>query len=363
MPRLTLELAGAAASRPDIDLSLSIARQNLLFAEHAWLGDRLLPIDTFGSAAAMVRSLPAISHRVGDIERQFRQRGVRAAIVLMAHLWTPLLAPRLKRAGIAYIPVVHDATAHAGDLTGLANRWLQRDLRHADRIITLSRAVAAALVASRRASAGRIELLFHPDLCYGSRPAEIAGDAHPLRLLFFGRILRYKGLPLFVDALDLLSRRGTQVQAGVFGAGQLGACGPRLRALGAEIVNRWIDDREIPAILARHDVVVLSHTSASQSGITATAFGAGLPVVATPVGGLVEQVEHGKTGLVACRVDAEALAEAIAALAEDRARLRAMAAEIGRRSGRRSMAAFADRLVAIARDAADGEPGAAARGC
>jgi glycosyltransferase involved in cell wall biosynthesis len=354
LPRLTLDLAEAARGRPDLDLHLSISYQNTLFPEHAWLGDRLLPIDTFRTAAGAVWTAAAARRRVVDLRQRLQQRQIRTVVVLMLHLWTPLLAPQLKRAGIAYIPIVHDPAAHAGDLTGVVNRWLLRDLRRADRVVTLSPFVTRALVASRRAPEVLIDTLFLPDLSYGGGRPEPADDAAPLRLLFLGRILRYKGLPLFVSALELLARRGTPVRAGVFGAGDLGESSERLRGLGVEVVNRWIDDGEIAAILARYDVLVLSHTEASQSGAAATALGAGMPVVATPVGGIVDQIAHEKTGLVARRADAEALADAIGRLALDRTMLRSLIDEIERRRAERSMSAFLDRMIPIAQRAARG---------
>jgi glycosyltransferase involved in cell wall biosynthesis len=278
-----------------------------------------------------------------------QERHVGAVVVLMSHLWTPLLAPRLKQAGIAYIVIAHDAAAHAGDITGIANRWLLRDLSHADRIITLSWAVTRALVACGRAPGHKITTLFHPDMSYGSGQLVVVGKEAKLRILFFGRILPYKGLPLFVETLNLLARRGIRVAAGVFGAGDLGDSGERLRALEVEVVNRWIGEDEVAPILARYDLMVLSHIDASQSGLVAAAFGVGMPVVATPVGGLVEQVEHEKTGLIASRVDAEALADAIGRLALDRVMLQSMSEEIGRRRAQRSMAAFVDNIISIAR--------------
>jgi hypothetical protein len=81
-------------------------------------------------------------------------------------------------------------------------------------------------------------------------------------------------------------------------------------AMGAEIVNRWLTEAEIGALLPTFHAVVLSHIEASQSGVAAAAFGAGLPVIATPVGGIIEQVEDQVTGVIAARADATALTEA-----------------------------------------------------
>jgi glycosyltransferase involved in cell wall biosynthesis len=60
------------------------------------------------------------------------------------------------------------------------------------------------------------------------------------------------------------------------------------------------------------------------------------PVVASAVGGLPEIVAHGETGLVVPPGDADALADAIVALASDRERVAAM----GRAGRERAIAEF-----------------------
>jgi len=87
---------------------------------------------------------------------------------------------------------------------------------------------------------------------------------------------------------------------------------------GIELENRWIPEDEIGGFFASADVVVAPYTEASQSGVIATAFAAGVPVVATPVGGLAEQVRHRVTGIVTETVDASGVANGIRALLEDR---------------------------------------------
>ena len=169
-----------------------------------------------------------------------------------------------------------------------------------------------------------------------------------MRVLFLGRILPYKGLPLFVDAAELLRQRGIPVDIGVFGSGDLGAEASRLAKLGAEVVNRWIAEDEFAAILRRYDVVVLSHTEASQSGIVAAAFGAGLPVIVTPVGGLAGQVSPGVNGLIAAGVTPDAVAAAIAQLVEDGEMLRRLQNGVRATAQSRSMESFRDALLSVA---------------
>jgi glycosyltransferase involved in cell wall biosynthesis len=215
-------------------------------------------------------------------------------------------------------------------------------------VVTLSRTVADRLVGAGRVPAARIMPLFHPDLHYESPSSvrqRMAGD--PLRLLFFGRILKYKGLPLLIDAVEKLRAEGVSIQLGVAGAGNIRHERSRLEALRAEIINRWIADREIGPLLARYDAVALSHIEASQSGVAAMAFGHRMPVVAPPVGGLVEQVEDGRTGILAQRPSGASLADAIRRLALDTNLYNSMSHNLATTADGRSMRRFVAQLADV----------------
>jgi glycosyltransferase involved in cell wall biosynthesis len=73
-------------------------------------------------------------------------------------------------------------------------------------------------------------------------------------------------------------------------------------------------------------VVALPYIDATQSGVIATAYNFGRPVVATTVGGLPSMVDHRRTGLLIPPGDERALADAIVTLLTD--------AELRRRLGR-----------------------------
>jgi glycosyltransferase involved in cell wall biosynthesis len=253
--------------------------------------------------------------------------------------------PILKRAGVRHTVIVHDADPHKGDSTALINRWLMREAQSADAVVTLTTAVAQRLVQKGVIPEKKISVLFHPDLTYASPRRRKGG---PLRVLFFGRILPYKGLSLFVDAMELLKQTGLLIEIGVFGKGSLGPDRERLARLDAEVVNRWIDPQQIAEILGRHDIVVVSHTEASQSGVIAAAHGAGLPVVATPVGGLREQIIPDVTGIVSEAVTAKAIANAVKRLAEDRSFLKRLQEGIAATRQQRSIDDFFSALSEIA---------------
>src|SRR6185295_968373 len=122
------------------------------------------------------------------------------------------------------------------------------------------------------------------------------------------------------DALPIsagrLARSGCDLHFHIVGGGPLRSVlelNAAARGL-AERVTFHGHREDIPAMLAAADLYVLpSRTEAFPNGVL-EAMAAGLPVVAFAVGGLVDLVEHGKTGVLVKTGDAEALAHAIKTL-------------------------------------------------
>ncbi|MDP3418703.1 glycosyltransferase family 4 protein [Falsiroseomonas sp.] len=323
----TLGLAQALAGRPGVELSLSVSAQGEFRDRFRNLSVPTDIVDTYrdlsGFATGLLR-LPALT-------RQLIGRARQADVVVsgMTHVWAPLVAPALARSGAAFVQVVHDATPHPGDF-GLAWNWrLGRELGAARAAVALSDQVAVALAA--RAPALPLIRMPLPALLPAA-PAAPPAAAGPgaLRLLFFGRLRAYKGLDLLRDAFRLLHQSHPGASLRVVGEGDPEACAPGLAGLpGVRLERRWVAEAEIPTLLAEADAVVLPYREASQSGVAPQALAMGVPVVATPVGGLTEQVRPGAGGVLAAAVTAPALAEALAGLM-DPARLAALRQEAAR---------------------------------
>ena len=350
LSRFLLDLTSTALTSDSISASVLVSRQNESFADISRFGEGVVPIDTFASNVGALLQV----WRVPFIRRQLLQHiaKTRAEVVieLMPHVWSSFIAPAIKAAGVRYVAIAHDAISHPGDYRSNAVKAAtRRTLRQADLILTLSNTVAGRLNAMGLAPHSRIFPLFHPDLDFGGRQwREPPQPGKPLRLLFLGRIMAYKGLPLFLDVVDELSRRGWLVEVGVFGEGYLGPSAKRLSAMGAEVINRRLTDAEIGAVLSRFHAVVLSYIEASQSGVASAALGAGLPVIATPVGGIIEQVTDGVTGVLAKRVDCWALADAAEHLASNPSQYRQIQQNIMALREDRSMARFVTECVSLA---------------
>jgi glycosyltransferase involved in cell wall biosynthesis len=136
----------------------------------------------------------------------------------------------------------------------------------------------------------------------------------------------------------------------------------RLRALAAElgvadrIVLRGRVDREaMPALLRSADVVVCAPWYEPFGIVPLEAMACGVPVVATAVGGQIDSVVHGATGVHVPPRDPQALAAALRDLLADPPR-RAGLGEQGRRRACR-LYGF-DRIAAATRDVYDEVAGA-----
>lgn len=139
--------------------------------------------------------------------------------------------------------------------------------------------------------------------------------------LFFGKIAPYKGLEYLVDAMRILSDRGNRIRLVVAGPVKPGyseywnSIERRIQAagIGDQVVRRieFIPDEHIETYFKAADVAVLPYTYIFQSGVLFLAYGFGVPVIATDVGSLREDVVDGRTGLVCVPRDATALANAL----------------------------------------------------
>ena len=123
------------------------------------------------------------------------------------------------------------------------------------------------------------------------------------------------------------------------------SCASALAALDAEVINRWLDDKEIAPLLARYDAMALPYIEASQSGVAAVAFGSCMPVIAMPSGGLAEQVIEGRTGVIAGEVTARAFADAIRRVAVNPSMYAQVSRSLQDGAKGRSMGTFIERLL------------------
>jgi glycosyltransferase involved in cell wall biosynthesis len=306
--QIALALAASLAKREDSQVCVSISRQCELIGEFRNLPIPRQEVQTYNDLTGFVLGFLRVPKLTSDLVRLAQDWRADFVVSVMTHTWTPLVAPALARAGIAFVPMVHDVVPHPGDNRMLWNWRLKRELQAARAAFTLSGHSEAGL----RQMYPDLPLLRLP-LGASFRPAnKVSNESGEFRFLFFGRLRAYKGLDLLRDAFRLLVARQPRARLLVIGEGDSSALAPGLAAVpGVVLSARWVPEADIGEIMADADAVVVPYREASQSGVVSVAFVAGLPVVATSVGAIAEQVVPGVNSILATAITPEAFADAM----------------------------------------------------
>lgn len=135
------------------------------------------------------------------------------------------------------------------------------------------------------------------------------------------RLAPHKRLEDLLAALRLAHPRMPPYELRIAGGPDGGdlAYADRLRAEAGDLPVRFVGEQsDVAPFLADLDLFVLVAEPAGCPNASLEAMAHGLAVIATAVGGMGEQVEHGRTGLLVPPRDPVALADALVALAGDR---------------------------------------------
>jgi glycosyltransferase involved in cell wall biosynthesis len=228
-----------------------------------------------------------------------------------------MLLPTARMAGI---PVVIGSMRELGDRWSAAQTrilsWAMRYLP--DRIVCNSRAAVERLLELGVPS--RLPVVIPnalPSECFDPIAPALPRTGKTLRVGLVARMNeRVKNHPALLRAAVQLVKDIPDVEFVLAGDGKLR---PELEKLAADLgVSRQVvflgDRRDIPAVLASLDISVLTSLSESLPNAVMEAMAAGLPVVATRVGGCPELVRQGETGFLVDSGDDDQLAEALRTL-------------------------------------------------
>jgi glycosyltransferase involved in cell wall biosynthesis len=213
-------------------------------------------------------------------------------------------------------------SAAAGAVFTLAERVAARWTRA---ILCVSNYERKLALARRIAPAEKIQVVHNGvrDIHHGLRAEP---DREPVRICSVARLEAPKDPATLLKALGRL--RSTPWELDVVGDGPLESSLRRqAQALGIAARVHFLGYREDPSrTLAGAQLFALSTRSEAFPRSLLEAMRAGLPSVASDVGGVAEAVAHGATGLLVPPGDAGALAAAIGELAADPARRARMGA-------------------------------------
>jgi glycosyltransferase involved in cell wall biosynthesis len=242
----------------------------------------------------------------------------------------------LPAAWLARVPVIVASIRDTGEWITPAQHRVQKIVsRLADRIFVNARAVVDTL-STAGYDGGRMTVIengvdlsrfegTHRPADRGAIRGELGVPAGSRLVVILSRMHRnaagvdLKGLKYFLEAASILARRRDDVRFLVVGDGpQRAETEERARRLGLDGRVVFTGFRmDIPDILAETAVAVSSSLAEAISNSIVEAMAAGVPVVATRVGGTPEAVLDGETGLLVRPRDSSALASAIGRLLDD----------------------------------------------
>ncbi len=275
-----------------------------------------LPLDTKNPVAVWRNAA-----RLADLVAAWRVDLVHARS--RAPAWSALWACR--RAGVPLVTTFHGTYNNQNALKRHYNGIMTRGAR----VIAISDFIAEHVRVAHGCPPERIRVIprgvdirsFDPEAVRPERIIKLARDwrlADGLPVVMLpGRLTRWKGQTVLIDAMARLGRR--DVQAVLVGADQgRTAYRAELEAsigrLGLDGIVRIVDHcTDMPAAYMLADVVVSASTDPEAFGrVVAEAGAMGRPVIVSGHGGAREIVLDGRTGWLTPPADSSALAEALA---------------------------------------------------
>ena len=215
---------------------------------------------------------------------------------------------------------VHDPISHKGETRNnwrsfLANMSEKLLLSRCDRMIVHGNILKQDMIINNRTFTNKISVIPHGDYSFFTKYKENK-ESIKNSILFFGRIVDYKGLNYLIRSIPLIVKEIPDVKLTIAGEGDISKYKESIKKNIDHIIvkNSYISDKDVATLFESTQLLILPYIEATQSGPLHIACAFKKPVVATNVGALQETVENGQTGIIVPHSNVNALAEAIIGL-------------------------------------------------
>ena len=300
-----------------------------------------------------IRLVAPLYGRVSDAIREFRPDVV--------HCQTEFVVGRLgqiaaARHGVPTVSSYHTDFSRyteaygVGRLRGVVSRYIGRFHRRSRRVYTPSAPAAQDLA---RMGVENVEVWgrgvdvrqFAPTKWDGALRQQL-GVADDFVFLHVGRLAPEKNVELVLEAFRIFREGNPSTRAKLVIAGD----GPSLDSLYARagLGVRFLGNLErhivLPLLYASADAFVYASETETLGLVILEAMASGVPVIATPAGGIADNLRHERNGLAYLPGDAQGLAEAMTRMVDDSALRRRLATAARAWAEERSWDAELDRL-------------------
>ncbi len=298
-------------------------------------------------AGIMQRTLPAMGSfdvsRVAALARLLRRDGIGVchAFLFIASTYA-YLATRL----VPGVRLVTSARNCKGETHVLRRSLMRRAFRSADAVVCNSAEVGRYAASNYDAPERCLRVVYNGvDTQRFEKPHRGSGG---LVVGTIGRIEKQKNLELFMAAAQQVKQHRAEATFEIVGEGSLRAqLESRAEAMGLSDCLRFVGTTaDVPGFLRRIDQFWLTSDYEGTPNVVLEAMAAGVPVIATRVGGTPEVIDDGESGLLVEPRCPQAIASSSLAIASD--------PHLAHALGGRARAAVAERF-SIARMVKDTE--------
>lgn len=192
--------------------------------------------------------------------------------------WLPIIIRKYFH-DIPVIGAIHDVVSHSG--SSLITKIYKPLLPLFYRYLNTYSEFCYLQLNKKKYRGKKIFCAHHPYTDFG----KITKKEHEkFTILFFGNLLEYKGLPLLLRVGELIHNYNSNICIKIVGRGvDEYLLDPYRNHPAFRIINRRVEDYEIPEVFSDVDCLALPYSDASQSGPMMIALNYAIPVLATDI--------------------------------------------------------------------------------
>lgn len=266
----------------------------------------LILVKTYYSGwSCILNFFPFVFKALPRIRNVFAGKHIDICYVPMIQPWTFLVNILFRR--VHRFVTIHDPKPHKG-----SNKvfdficWLTA--KQADKLIILSKTFLR--LTSDRYGFKEEDVLVIPHGAFTNYKSSVVHytESKKFNFLFFGRITEYKGLDILASAYKKLFEERQDITLTIAGSGDFSPYHKMFnREHNIQIFNCYIPDEEVTSFFRREKTItVVPYIEATQSGVIPIAMKELSLIVATKVGGLMEQTLDGNLAIM-CNPESDSL--------------------------------------------------------
>ncbi|MDY0278040.1 MAG: glycosyltransferase [Acholeplasma sp.] len=206
-----------------------------------------------------------------------------------SHIWN---IPIMKKFKGKNIHIIHDVIPHVGDKNYTSVKMYNKYMSRISDFIVVHTRIFINLFSQMYKYP--LEKIFYFNLT--RKQIDYSSYNESNKILFFGRINKYKGIDFLIDIIPHLNDYQFIV-AGKPNKDSYDEINILKAFPNVTIIDSYIDEKMMEKLFLESELVILPYKSATQSGVIIDAYKYSRPVVCFAVGGLVEQVNN-ETGFL-----------------------------------------------------------------